>query len=124
MAEVNYRDRTPIEAPAGWEDEEGIEFRGPCCSCRRDGVRLRNVVCMGFRAPVSAAGKGWGCVVCGLSSDGAIAVVCDPCREASAPILDVCSGYPTQAGRVEVGALRDRPWAHDRSRHEGDESDG
>ena len=71
-----------------------------------------------FCAPV--AGKGWGCVVCGLPSDGAVAVVCDACLESGAPILDVCSGYPASGVRVARESLTE-PFDHDMAAHEGEQ---
>ncbi len=116
---AGYGDRTPLEVPAEWAHDEGITIAGPCCACRQERT-LRNIVCMAFQGPLNAHGKGWGCVVCGLPTDGAIAVVCDDCRESAAPILDVCSGYAADPGRAEAASLRDKPWAHRRERH-GDE---
>jgi len=116
---AGYEDRTPIEVP-GTRDE-GITITGPCCACRRQDVELRNVVCMAFRGPITATGKGWGCAVCGLPTDGAIAIVCDDCRESDAAILDVCAGYAADPARVEASPLRGRPWEHRRERHGGEE---
>ena len=45
---------------------------GPCCHCgRTDDVRT--IVMLSRRGPMP--GCGWGCVVCGLPLDGAIAVL-------------------------------------------------
>ena len=71
---------------------------GPCCACGSPGPTVRTVVALAFRAPVP--GTGWGCVVCGLPSDGAIAVLCDTCVETEAPITEVCSGYATTGKRL------------------------
>ncbi len=117
----DYSSRMPIEAPADWGDD--IRIEGRCCACR-ERLPLRNVVCMSFRAPASAAGKGWGCVVCGLPADGAIAVVCDPCVQAGAPILDVCADYATQPERADAAPLKDTPYEHDSARHARDAGDG
>jgi hypothetical protein len=114
----DYANRAPVAAPAEWGDE--ILFRGRCCACRRD-VPLRNVMCMAFRGPASAAGKGWGCLVCGLAEDGAFAVICDRCLEAEAPILDVCAGDPADPGRTEAAALRGAPWVHEMREHGDDD---
>lgn len=71
---------------------------GACCACRKSGPTVRNIMMLGKRAPVP--GTGWGCLVCHLPSDGAIAVVCDACLEAERPILDVCVGYASRNERV------------------------
>lgn len=94
-----------------------VRFAGPCCACRREDVRLRNVVCMTFRAPVGALGKGWGCVVCAIPTDGALAVVCDECMTAKRPIVDVCAGYARDPERTPAEPLRAIPWSHIRAFH-------
>jgi hypothetical protein len=91
-------------------------YETPCCACGEIRV-TRNVMMIEARAPASAAGKGWGCAVCGLAPDGAIAVVCDPCLEARRPITRVCAGYMTDAGRVDRASLSAELFEHDRSRH-------
>lgn len=117
-SEVYGAVRRPIPAPADWDDE--IRFVGPCCACRRTDVPLRNVVCMTFRVPESALGKGWGCVECAIPADGALAVVCDECMAAERPIVDVCAGYVKEPARAAAEPLRPIPWEHIRAFH-GDE---
>lgn len=82
------------------EEELGILT---CCACRQSGPTVRNLVLLPVRAPVP--GTGWGCVVCGLPSDGAIAVVCDTCLEADAPIVEAIEGYASKGGRVRRDTL-------------------
>ena len=65
-------------------DDAPIDL-GMCCACRLAGPTVRNIMMIPFRAPVP--GKGWGCLVCRLPSDGAVAVVCDACLESGAPIV-------------------------------------
>lgn len=38
--------------------------------------------------------------LCGLSADGAVAVLCDACVEMDAPIVEVCDGYPASGKRL------------------------
>lgn len=114
-SEVYGAFRTPIPAPPEFDDE--VRFVGSCCACRREDVRLRNVVCMTFRAPSGALGKGWGCVVCAIPADGAIAVVCDECMAAERPIVDVCAGYARDPERTPAEPLRPIPWSHIRAFH-------
>lgn len=49
---------------------------GPCCCCGAIGP-VRTIISLDRKAPVP--GTGWGCVVCGLPPDGALAVLCDAC---------------------------------------------
>lgn len=79
---------------------------GPCCIC--EGTRgVRNVIMLHQKAPL--AGRGWGCVVCGLPAGGAVAVLCDECLEKfqakRAALKFACRGYPGQDGRVPFASL-------------------
>lgn len=82
------------------DEDEDWQPAGPCCACRRSDVDVRNLIMLPFRAP--QPGTGWGCVVCGLPSDGAIALVCDACLATGASILDCCEGYTTSGQRASV----------------------
>lgn len=88
-----------------------------CCSCGgAEGVR--NVMMMNRRAP--QPGKGWGCVVCHLPADGAVAVLCDDCVNGEKIIKFVCAGYATEDGRVPWDALAPDHFDHDPNvSHEG-----
>lgn len=101
---------------------------GTCCACGGH-ADLATFLMLPFRAPVP--GTGWGCVVCGLPPDGAIAAICDECAgpiasTRQAPGLKyVCLGRPL-AGRVtpyspDSGWFR-KPFTHDLSRHEGEQT--
>lgn len=80
---------------------------GPCCNCgTRRGVV--NIMMLDRRAPV--AGCGWGCVVCGLPSDGAVAVLCDDCVDQE--VRFVCEGYPSSGKRVPFNNLSPDKFAH------------
>ena len=91
-------------------DDDPITL-GPCCACGgRDHVR--NVMMLPFKAPIP--GRGWGCVQCGLSMDGA--VVCDACAETDQEVLYACDGYVKDEGRILISDLRE-PHRHDESKH-------
>ena len=95
-----------------FEADGSLEL-GACCSCgATEGVR--NIMMLGYRAPVP--GTGWGCVVCGLPADGAVAVVCDACLAAGAPVKRVCRGYPSAGERVGRKGLKER-FEHNLSKH-------
>lgn len=69
-----------------------------CCNC---GAYLNvptNIVMLNRRGPTP--GKGWGCVVCGLPFDGAIAVLCDACWTIGEYPKNVCTGYASEPGRT------------------------
>lgn len=83
---------------------------GSCCNCgRADGVT--NIVMLNRRAPTP--GKGWGCVVCNLPSDGAVAVLCDVCFTIGEYPKTVCTGYATEPGRTPYDDLDPIVFDHD-----------
>lgn len=88
---------------------------GSCCACGGN-ERVHNILLYEFKAPI--AGKGWGCVVCGLPEDGAVAVVCDDCFAANREVRYVCAGYPKQNARVPIVDVRQGArHAHDLTKH-------
>jgi hypothetical protein len=87
---------------------------GPCCNCGRPG-RVGTIAMLDRRSPTP--GRGWGCVVCNLPSDGAIAVLCDDCLDVWPPKF-VCTGYPAVDGRTPYAWLSPETFEHDRSKHE------
>ena len=93
-----------------------VDHMGPCCLCGKAPGSV--VVMLDFTAPVK--GTGWGCVLCELPPDGAVAVLCEACAvrhpETSPDI--VCFGYPsTGGGRIHVDAYPHKPFRHDPSCH-------
>lgn len=94
--------------------EPDLPALGTCCACGQDGPTVRNIMMLDFRAPVP--GTGWGCIVCDLPSDGAIAVLCDTCAENNAEIRDVCVGQPADNVRASIKTVQ-RPFGHDLSKH-------
>jgi hypothetical protein len=116
------------DAPRGDEtdgdetDGDDVHIPGPCCACMREDSPargpLRNLVTLAVRTPVD--GTGWGCLVCSLPSNGAVAACCDDCIAGGAPILHACRGYPTSGERVPVADLFEG-WHHDLRRHEEEE---
>jgi len=87
---------------------------GTCCSCGHDNGSVRTIVMLEKRAPIS--GHGWGCVVCGLASDGASYVVCDSCFKNDAPVRFACRGYPKTDGRIPIEELIEH-FDHDLTKH-------
>ena len=89
---------------------------GPCCACRESGPTVRNFMMLHLRAAVP--GTGWGCVVCGVPNDGAMAILCDRCVEnGQCPDLrDVILGLPAERRRMPFCELAEA-FDHDRSQH-------
>ncbi|MBW4556396.1 MAG: hypothetical protein KME59_10730 [Trichormus sp. ATA11-4-KO1] len=87
-------------------DEESLDL-GTCCSCGCTGETVRNIITLEKKAPVP--GTGWGCLVCGLPSDGAITVVCDDCLalmdRRQDVIKEVVYGYATEKKRYSINGL-------------------
>jgi hypothetical protein len=110
-----------IEPPrsCSYDAEDGPEL-GPCCVCETT-TAVRYLIMLDRRCAIP--GHGWGCLVCGLPSDGAYAVLCDDClpkwrRDQS--ILTIAShGYPAGEGRIPIAELPAAPFEHDPSKHEG-----
>ena len=96
------------------DDQFNLDL-GPCCHCEKTGPAVRNIMMLHRRAPVP--GTGWGCFQCGLSQDGAVAVLCDECLEASKPKRFVCVGQPGDGKRMPVEELSTEPFDHDMSKH-------
>lgn len=96
-------------------DRIGDALRG-CCCCGHEKTPARNVGCLPRRAPVP--GTGWGCVVCGLPSDGAIYLACDRCALEEREPRYVCKGYPSSGQRVPIGELGPEPFLHDMAQHD------
>ncbi len=97
---------------------------GPCCACeKRAGVR--SIFMLHYRCAIP--GHGWGCVVCGLPSDGASYVLCDkclgPCDINGLPIHPAkahfsCRGYPATEGRELISITECRgKYDHNRTAH-------
>jgi hypothetical protein len=101
-------------------DDDEMTTLGACCVCEST-VDVHNVILLKQRAPL--AGRGWGCVVCGLPAAGAVAVICDACAEAYAgaddvPLRFACRGFPGEDGRVPIDALDAAPFDHDFAKHQ------
>ena len=105
------------------EDEGERPDLGTCCNCTA--FPATAIMMLNRRAPVP--GTGWGCVVCDLPCDGAVAAVCDDCADAlavaEAPPRFVCVGYPSagkRTGYFEIDAKPDAIFEHDPAKHMDD----
>ena len=99
-----------------------VEDLGPCCVCgkRQDGS-VRTLVCLSFEAPKGFIG--WGCVVCGIPSRGAMAIACDECcekhgQELPGALVFICAGaFSAQGLRYPLEGFERIPFDHDMNKH-------
>lgn len=99
-----------------YSDETQLDL-GACCACGSTEA-VRNVVALPYKSKTS--GIGWGCVVCGLPSNGAIAVVCDVCIEKeNLDIKEVCLGFAEEKTRIPYSEIahESNKFEHDYSKH-------
>jgi hypothetical protein len=104
---------------------------GSCCACGSI-YRVRHILQMPYPGPTP--GQGWGCFLCGLDANGALAVICDPCfakiaRDAErcrkegrthdprAFLRYVCTGFPGEPGRTPIEQLSSDRFEHDTTIH-------
>jgi hypothetical protein len=99
-----------------FQGDRTVTELGTCCGCetREDVI---NIIMLNRRAPVP--GKGWGCVTCGLPSDGAVAVLCNACAERyqhdETALRFVCLGYASSGKRFPIDQLPLGRFDHDMS---------
>ena len=75
---------------------------GPCCAC--EGLEnVRNVLMLDKKA--LTLNRGWGCMLCHLPFDGAVAVLCDGCLQTHAEIRFAVDGWTTDKKRVKIEEL-------------------
>ena len=86
---------------------------GSCCDCGTNSG-VRNIVMLSFRSPEPGVGC-WGCVVCGLPMEGAVAVLCDRCVASAGPLM-ACLGFPRENRRIPYSQLT-QPFEHDLRKH-------
>lgn len=94
---------------------------GKCCSCEKEGPDVRNVMALPFKKPSTEPGSAWGCFVCGLPNEGAIAVLCDDCLH-NGKIRFVVDGYAGDNLRLPVDEVQAtaEPHNHDMSFHQNE----
>jgi len=95
-------------------DADDIDL-GTCCACG-GADRVLSILMLNYRAPI--AGTGWGCAVCDLAPDGAIAVLCDDCVNHDRPLQFVVEGFLKGGGkRAPYASILDRRFDHDPAKH-------
>lgn len=92
---------------------------GPCCICECEGESVQNFIQLDYKNPKKSTTSGWGCVVCGLPAEGALAIICDErLNNPDTVIDDIKFLMDGETGRVPVPAETDRvPHEHDLSLH-------
>ena len=94
---------------------EDQPYFGPCCCCGTT-YRVRTIVMLNYRG--TEAGKGWGCVLCGLPLDGVVYVACDNCVEFNIAPQEAVVGYVTDHRREAIARVYARGGHdHDLSKH-------
>lgn len=105
------------DTDAEWEDY------GPCCICELITPSVNNFICLDRRAPIP--GTGWGCLVCDLPADGALAVVCDDCLKLfsnqEVQLKNIVWGYPAEKQRMPYTNLSPKNFKHDPAFHPEDQ---
>lgn len=99
-------------------DEEPLGL-GTCCICGEESETVRNIVTVERRAPIP--GTGWGCFVCKLPEDGAMAVVCDDCLPplgGHMELKQVILGNPADKKRIAFDELPPGNFRHTEEMHE------
>ena len=98
--------KIPPEPAPDELDDPILKKLGSCCICGTH-KKVRNIILLNRKCIVR--GHGWGCCVCNLPRDGAVAVLCDTCmklfEEGRAKIKLACKGYPMDEGRVPIESL-------------------
>lgn len=91
------------------------EFR--CCICQKH-TKDKNILMVKKKAPIP--GTGWGCIICNLPADGAIATLCNEClaevMAKKAELKYVCEGYAPYGNLVDIKTLSEN-FDHDEIRH-------
>lgn len=74
-----------------------------CCACEKNFDSVGNIITLEKRTLQTPGG--WGCFICGLPPEGAIAVICDDCAETNAEIRFACLGDPAAKDLIQIGLL-------------------
>ncbi|NET37401.1 MAG: hypothetical protein F6K19_36145 [Cyanothece sp. SIO1E1] len=96
-------------------NEDYLLDLGPCCACGKHDNTVRNMLMLEKLAPVP--GKGWGCFVCDLPMNGALAIVCDQCLENKAELKQAIYDDPAKKLRCDIEELQGH-FTHDLTKHE------
>jgi len=73
-------------------------YLGTCCGCQQPIQGVPHLIMLDIEAPI--AGTGWGCYLCHLPNNGALAVVCNECLISQSMLFEVIYGYPESKQRL------------------------
>lgn len=117
MDDESKNQPTPPEPGPDEPEDPTFKKLGSCCICERY-EKVRTVILINRKCIVR--GHGWGCTICHLPPDGAVAVLCDSCMqffEAGLVKINLaCAGYPQEEGRVPIEQLTE-PHEHNHRIH-------
>lgn len=98
---------------------DSVIHLGTCCACGKEDETVRNIVALHRRSPIP--GTGWGCTVCGLNADGALAVLCDECISATEDPIPklgwVVYGWVNSGERIAIEDAPTEAFEHDEGQH-------
>lgn len=111
MSRRNHKSTRPTPIP---DDEPTIDL-GPCCACGGTEAVV-NILMLSHEAPQHATG--WGCAICGLPANGALAVLCEGCLTAKNKPTQICVGYPGDGVRIPLEQAKQAPrFEHNMAKH-------
>lgn len=90
-----------------------------CCACGKQ-TTDRNILLANKKAPIP--NTGWGCHICGLPADGAIATLCNDCfekilKDKNISIIKyVYKGFPENGELFSIEKLTE-DFIHDETKH-------
>lgn len=96
---------------------ESLKIRddyGPCCATESDGAD--NLVFLPLELPEEFHGYGWGCDVCKLPSNGAMAVITDDAKRENLHIKQVIAGLHSGHKRMDIRSCT-KAFEHDQEAH-------
>lgn len=78
---------------------------GPCCGCGAPFGTNAPFMLIRLHMPAPVPWSGWGCAVCQLPPDGALAVICSACFEQAVLPCQAIRGPVGSKARVEIHPL-------------------
>jgi hypothetical protein len=89
---------------------------GSCCGCGSKENKIARVACLPYKT--TEPGTGWGCKLCNLALDGAIAPMCEACMAKGTLPKFFCVGWPGDDVRKPVAELPNEKHEHSAFLHQ------